>query len=198
MVEGLSSPGLCTAALLLLVSPGFPPVWKCSERERICFLARAIGEFQVNSIAPLLPDRNALQPTGDVGREQILQCGSDLLLLTLVSSCGSGCPGQGSSTHCCCGCQILFSLLRAWHCFQQMHFRGRERDEFGSPLSRAGGNESKPRSNQTIVLVTNHLCRATPRGLCPSPLCELESQAGSGVEVLREASCGMSWVEFVA
>lgn len=98
MVEGLSSPGLCTAALLLLVSPGFPPVWKCSEREMICFLARAIGEFQVNSIAPLLPDRNALQPTGDVGREQILQCGSDLLLLTLVSSCGSGCPGQGTRT----------------------------------------------------------------------------------------------------
>lgn len=50
----------------------------------------------MNSIASLLPDRNALQPTGDIGREQILQCGSDLLLLTLVSSCRSGCPGQGS------------------------------------------------------------------------------------------------------
>lgn len=95
MVEGLSSPGLCTTALLLFVSPGFPPAWKCGGRGRIHFLTRAIGEFQVNSIAPLLPDRNALQPTGDIGREQILQCGSNLLLPTLVSSCRSASPGQG-------------------------------------------------------------------------------------------------------
>lgn len=55
-----------------------------------------------------------------------------------------------------------------------MNFRGRERDEFGAPLSRTGGNKSKPQANQTIVLVTNHLCRAAAGGLCPSPLCELE------------------------
>lgn len=96
MVEGLSSPDLCATALLLFVSPGFPPTWKCSEGERIYFLTRAIGEFQVNSIAPLLPDRNALQPAGDIGREQVLQCGSNLLLPTLVSSCRSARPEQGS------------------------------------------------------------------------------------------------------
>lgn len=34
----------------------------------------------------------------------------------------------------------------------------------------------------TIVLVTNHMCRAASGGLCPSPLCELESQVGNGLE----------------
>lgn len=79
-----------------------------------------------------------------------------------------------------------------------MNFGGRERDEFGVPLSRTGSNKSEPRSNQTIVLVTNHLCKAAPGELCPSPLCELESQAGSGLEVLRETPCGMNWVKFLS
>lgn len=48
------------------------------------------------------------------------------------------------------------------------------------------GNESEPLSNQRIVLVTDHLCRAAPGGICPSPLCELEIQAGGGLEVLRD------------
>lgn len=59
------------------------------------------------------------------------------------------------------------------------------------------GNESEPLSNQSVVLVTDHLCRAAPGGLCPSPLCELEVQAGGGLEVLREAPCSTSWVEFL-
>lgn len=77
-----------------------------------------------------------------------------------------------------------------------MNFRRRERCGFGLPLSRTGNNESEPRSNQSKPLC--YLCRAVPGGLCPSSLCELESQAGSGLEVLREAPCGVSWVEFLA
>jgi len=42
LAKGSISPDLCTAALLLFVSPGFPCVWKQNERERTCFLTEPL------------------------------------------------------------------------------------------------------------------------------------------------------------
>lgn len=47
VAKGSSSLDLCTAHLLLFVSPGFPPAWKCSEREGICFLAGPLEHYKL-------------------------------------------------------------------------------------------------------------------------------------------------------